>query len=129
MSDLKVVVRTELMRAKKENDGSISRKTAIKVMQNIFKRNNGTIKEASTTHVVNPKDTENEPCFIDIKRETTTKNEQGTARSNGYGYGYGGFLSQTKDLFELYMDADSEGGTAITSGEQGEIINTINAWF
>ena len=130
MTDLKVAVKNELNSAPKQQNGSISRKDAIKVLQNVFKQNNGTksthSKEASTSKTVH-KD------FSHINREARSTNDILSTSAAGYGYGfgygYGGFLSQTKDLFELYMDKDSEGGTSITKNEQQEIIKTVNAWF
>lgn len=48
--------------------------------------------------------------------------------SSGEYSGKGGQLSAIKDLFELYMDKDSDGGENITQQEQFAIMRTIDNW-
>ena len=123
---LDIVVKNEINNAPKTQNGAITRKEAIKVLQNIFKKDNGTVTKSKSkaerreyNGQVHPANGSFPGCGFDNV----------TGYGYGYGYGYGGFLSQTKDLFELYMDKDSEGGENITVNEQKSIIVTVQNWM
>ena len=112
MTDLYIIIAKEFNAAKKTQNGTIARKDAIKVLQNVFKQHNGTVKHKEQ-----------------VIAGDISINSHNYAYASGFGYGYGGFLSQTKDLFDLYMDRDSDGGEALTQQEQNDIINTVKSWF
>ncbi len=110
------VVINAINNAKKSQDGSISRKNGIKILQEIFKKDSGLITMKAQKAI----------------REAADPNNRYAGKpmnSYGFGFGFGGLLSQTKDLFELYMDKDSDGGEKITKGEQQEIIQTVKNWI
>ena len=118
-NDMFVSISNAFTNVERAQDGSISRKNGIRMLQEIFKNNSGVIAMEKSD------------------RASYSNTEGGLGKHPtgfghgygfGYGYGFGGMLSQTKDLFDLYMDKDSAGGENITPEEQQEIMETVNNW-
>ncbi len=111
-------------KAKKSEDGSIPRKESIKILQNIFKNEIGMFGVK----------TSNKDNYFEKAEGFVSMHEIDSGASFGYGYGFGygfgfdGLLSQYKDLFDLYMDEDTDGGKNITKEEQKEIKETVENW-
>ena len=119
MASLKKVVTAALTNAKRDANGNITRPEAIKTLQFIFANHDGTMARTTDARETSS------GKWTKIYKEA----ENGNTEYSAVGYGYGGLLSQVKDLFDLYIDRDSEGGTSITKTEQSAIQATIDKWF
>ena len=85
-----------------KNHGTIKRKDAIMALQRIYDA-----KDCVTPEKFNSQEKE-KVVLSDAERAE---------------------LSAVKDLFELYMDKDSDGGEDITQKEQFAIMKTIGDWY
>ena len=124
---LDLVVENAITNAQKDEDGSISRADAKKLVIEIFEQHNGTMSNKASHKEAERRDHQNHKTpFVS---DTSYPSSVGYGFGYGYGYGYGGFLSQVKDLFELCWDEELEGGTKVTPNEQQKIINTVKDWY
>ena len=96
------VIRELAFKDLEKNHGTIKRKDAIMALQRIYDA-----KDCVTPEKFNSQEKE-KVVLSDAERAE---------------------LSAVKDLFELYMDKDSDGGEDITQKEQFAIMKTIGDWY